>query len=183
MRWLLLWTSEAAQALRRERARSLSLARKSQAICGDGCRRSTMYLDCRSCDPLCSEHSSCIAARDIGGDQGGRVFWITEQLQGVPMLYSVSVGVHFVDIDTGDSRILRVIVEQIQEIHVSPHVIADCDDAVDDNPGASAFARNLPKNCPSATGPSGMSGLCWMYAGLTNLAVPSSDFFWLIISS
>src|SRR5260370_26463446 len=129
MRWLLLWTSEAAQALRRERARSLSLARKSPAICGAGGRWSTVYLDCRSCDPLFSEHSICIAARDIGGDQGGRVFWITDQLQRDPMLYSVSFAVHSVDIDTGDSRILRVIVEQIQEIHVSPDVIADDDDA------------------------------------------------------
>ncbi len=99
------------------------------------------------------------------------------------MLYSLSVGFHFVDIDTGNFRILWVIVEQIQEIHVCPHVIADCDDAVDDNAGAFAFARDLTKTCPSATGPSGMSGLCWIYAGLTNLAVPSSDFFWLIISS
>ena len=49
------------------------------------------------------------------------------------MLYGLSVGVHFVDIDTGDSRILRVIVEQIQEVHVCPHVIADRDDTVDDN--------------------------------------------------
>ncbi len=46
------------------------------------------------------------------------------------MLYGFSVGVHSVDIDTGDSRILRVVVEQIQKIHVGPHVIADCDDAV-----------------------------------------------------
>jgi hypothetical protein len=64
------------------------------------------------------------------GRSGGRVFWVTNQLQGVPMLYSLSVGVHFVDIDTRDSRIPRVIVEQVQEIHVCPHVIADCDDAV-----------------------------------------------------
>src|SRR5216683_3837616 len=40
-----------------------------------------------------------------------------------------------------------------------------------------------PKNLPSATGPSAISGLCWMYAGLTNLAVASSDFFLLIIRS
>jgi hypothetical protein len=64
------------------------------------------------------------------------------------MLWSVSVGVHFVDIDTRDSRILRVIVEQVQEIHVCPHVIADCDDAVDDNASAGAFARDLIKKLP-----------------------------------
>jgi hypothetical protein len=64
------------------------------------------------------------------------------------MLYSLSVGVHFVDIDAGDSRILRVIVEQVQEIHVCPNVIADCDDAVDDNASAGAFARDLAKKLP-----------------------------------
>src|ERR1700686_1378989 len=40
-----------------------------------------------------------------------------------------------------------------------------------------------PKNLPSATGPSAINGLCWIYAGLTNLAVASSDFFLLIIRS
>src|SRR5713226_5416926 len=44
MRWLLPWTTEAAPALRREHARSPSLARKSQAACGDGCRSSTVSL-------------------------------------------------------------------------------------------------------------------------------------------
>ena len=71
-----------------------------------------------------------IGAGDIRGDQPGRVFRVADQLQGVPMLYSHSVGVHFVDIDTGDSRVLRVIVEQIQKIHVCPHIFADCNDAV-----------------------------------------------------
>ena len=52
------------------------------------------------------------------------------------MLYGLSVGVHFVNVDTGDPRILRVVVEQIQEIHVSRHRVADGDDAVDDNAGA-----------------------------------------------
>jgi hypothetical protein len=49
------------------------------------------------------------------------------------MLYRLSVGVHFEDIDTGDSDVMRVVVEQIPEIHACPHVIADCDDVVDDN--------------------------------------------------
>src|ERR1700722_8938197 len=40
-----------------------------------------------------------------------------------------------------------------------------------------------PKNSPRATEPSAINGLCWIYAGLTNLAVASSDFFLLIIRS
>ena len=55
------------------------------------------------------------------------------------MLYGLSVCVHFVDIDTGDSRVLRIIVEQIQKIHVRPPVFADCNDAVDDNSRACTF--------------------------------------------
>src|SRR5580693_3655349 len=49
-----------------------------------------------------------------------------------------------------------------------------------------AWARSRvtwPKNLPSATEPSAISGLCWMYWGLTNFAVASSDFFLLIIRS
>ena len=52
-----------------------------------------------------------------------------------PNARSPSFGVHLVDVDAGDSRIIRVIVEQIQKIHVRPHVVADGDDAVDDDAG------------------------------------------------
>src|SRR5258708_11612615 len=75
------------------------------------------------------EHSICIGAWDIRGDQRSRVFRVTDQLQGVPMLYRLSVGVHLVNIDTGNSCILRVIVEQIQKVHMRPHVLANRDDA------------------------------------------------------
>ena len=40
---------------------------------------------------------------------------------------------------------LRVIVEQVQEVHVRPHVFADCDDAVDEKAGTGALARDLTK--------------------------------------
>ena len=68
------------------------------------------------------------------------------------MLYGLSVGVHFVDVDTGDPRIVRVIVEQIQKIHVSPHIVADGDDAVDHNAGASAFSSDLTKKLSQSDG-------------------------------
>src|ERR1700722_11837799 len=61
MRCLLPSTSAAAQVLRRGYARSRSPARKSQAIDGDGCRWSTICLDCRSCDPL------LLAENQLGG--------------------------------------------------------------------------------------------------------------------
>jgi hypothetical protein len=64
------------------------------------------------------------------------------------MLYRLSVCVHFLDIDTGHSRIRRVIVEEIQNIHVCPHIFANCDDAVDDNACARSFVRNLAKKLP-----------------------------------
>src|SRR5260221_4739645 len=71
------------------------------------------------------------------------------------MLDGLSVGVHFVDIDTGDPRIIRVVVEQVQKVHVRPYIVADGDDAVDDNAGASAFPGDLTKKlsqCDGAVG-------------------------------
>jgi hypothetical protein len=68
---------------------------------------------------------------------------VTDQLQRVPMLDRLSVGVHPVDVDSGDTRIPRIVVEQIQKIHVGPDIIADGNDAVDNDPGFGACARDL----------------------------------------
>jgi len=40
------------------------------------------------------------------------------------MFYRLFVGVHFEDIDTGDPSVMRVVVEQIQEIRAYP--LVDC---------------------------------------------------------
>ena len=68
---------------------------------------------------------------------------VTDQLQRVPMLDRLSVGVHPVDVDSGDTRIPRIVVEQIQKIHMGPDIIADRDNAMDDDPGFGAFSRDL----------------------------------------
>jgi hypothetical protein len=62
------------------------------------------------------------------------------------MLDRLSVGVHSVDVDSGDPRILRIVVEQIQKIQVDPDIIADSGDAVDNDPGFGAFARDLVRS-------------------------------------
>ena len=90
-----------------------------------------------------SEHSVQIGAGYIRRDPRGRVFRVADQLQRVPMLNRLSVGVHPVDIDSGDPRIPRIVVEQIQKIHMGPDIIADRDNAMDDDPGFGAFSRNL----------------------------------------
>jgi hypothetical protein len=54
-----------------------------------------------------------------------------------------SVAIHPVDVDSGDPRILRIVVEQIQKIYVGPDIIADGDDAMDDDPCSGALARDL----------------------------------------
>ena len=59
------------------------------------------------------------------------------------MFDCLAVGVHLVDVDAGDSRIIRIIVEEIQKVHVRPDVVADGDDAVDDDAGPGAFPRDL----------------------------------------
>ena len=86
------------------------------------------------------------------------------------MFNGFSVGIHLVDVDTGDARIVGIVVEQIQKIHVRPHIVADGDDLVDDDARRARSRVIWPKNFPSASGPSAMSGLCWTYTGLMNLA-------------
>ena len=78
------------------------------------------------------------------------------------MLDRLAVGVHLVDVDAGDPRILRVVIEEIQKIYMGPYIVADGDDAVDDDAGPGVFPVIWPKNFPSATEPSAIRGLCWM---------------------
>ena len=59
------------------------------------------------------------------------------------MFYCLAVGVELVDVDAGDSRIIRVIVEEIQKIDVRPYLVADGDNAVDDDAGSGAFPCDL----------------------------------------
>ena len=46
------------------------------------------------------------------------------------MFDGFSVGVHLVDVDTSDSRVMGIVVEQIEEIHVCPDIVSDGDDPV-----------------------------------------------------
>ena len=64
------------------------------------------------------------------------------------MFDCLAVGVHLVDVDAGDPRILRVVIEEIQKVDVRPHIVADGDDAVDDDAGPSAFSRDLGEEFP-----------------------------------
>jgi hypothetical protein len=47
----------------------------------------------------------------------------------------LAVGIQLVDVDASDSRIIRVIVEEIQKVHVRPYIVAGGDKAVDDDAG------------------------------------------------
>jgi hypothetical protein len=59
------------------------------------------------------------------------------------MFDCLAVGVKLVDVDTGYSRIVRVVVEEIQKIHVRPYIVAGGDNAVDDDLGPGAFPCDL----------------------------------------
>jgi hypothetical protein len=61
------------------------------------------------------------------------------------MLYRLSVGVHPPNVDPGDPGILWIVVEQIQKINVDSDIVTDGDDAVDDDAGFGALARDLAK--------------------------------------
>jgi hypothetical protein len=43
-----------------------------------------------------------------------------------------------------------------------PYILADGDDAVDNDAGPGAFPCDLGEELPYATEPSAISGLCWM---------------------
>src|SRR5882724_4881687 len=82
-----------------------------------------------------SEHAIRIGAGDVRTGPRGRILRIADKLQHIPMLDGFSFGVHLVDIDAGDTRVVGVIRQQIDEIHMGEHVVADGDDSVDDNVG------------------------------------------------
>src|SRR6266851_4868496 len=94
-----------------------------------------------------SEHAVGIRTWHVRCEPWSRVLRGTDELQGVPMLYGLSVGIHLVYVDAGDPRILA-----------RSLVI-------------------WPKNFPSASGPFAINGLCWIYAGLMNLCTSSDFFW------
>ena len=59
------------------------------------------------------------------------------------MLDADSVRVELVNVDAGKARVIGIVVEQVQKIHVGKHVVADGDDPVHDHPCASALPGNL----------------------------------------
>jgi hypothetical protein len=64
----------------------------------------------------------------------------------------LSVSVHLVNVDAGDPRVLGIIVEQIEELHVCPDVVPDGDDPVDLDSGARAFPGDLAEELPQCGG-------------------------------
>jgi len=41
------------------------------------------------------------------------------------MLYRLSIAVHLVNVDSGDSGILWIVVEQIQKINMGPNIVTN----------------------------------------------------------
>jgi hypothetical protein len=76
------------------------------------------------CRFLRSEHSVRVGTRNVRRDHRCRIFRVANDLQCVPMFDCLAVGVHFVDVDAGDSRILRFIIEKIQKVDVRPYIVA-----------------------------------------------------------
>ena len=64
------------------------------------------------------------------------------------MFDCIAVGVHPVNVDARDSRIIRVIIKEIQKVHVRPYIVADGDDAVDNDAGSGALPCDLREELP-----------------------------------
>ena len=99
------------------------------------------------------------------------------------MFDGFSVGVHLVDVDAGDSRILRIVVEEIQKIHVRPYVVADGDDPVDDDARAGAFLGDLGEELPQRDRTVCNQRVVLDVSGAYESGRTSSDLFVLIIRS
>jgi hypothetical protein len=73
----------------------------------------------------------------------GGALRIADLLQYVPMLYGPAVGVHLEDVNAGKPTVLRVVVEQIDEMDVCPDIVVDGDDPVDHDPQIDAILGDL----------------------------------------
>src|SRR5260370_9819885 len=93
-----------------------------------------------------SEHAVGIRTWDVRCEPWSRVLRGTDELKGVPMLYGLSVGIHLVHVDARDPRILRIVVEQIQEIHASKPIVAHGADLMDADPRLGTFLSVLPRH-------------------------------------
>jgi hypothetical protein len=62
-------------------------------------------------EPLHSEHAVWIRAGNTRREPRSGVVWITDDLQRVPVLDRFPIGVHLEDVDAGDPRVKRVVVE------------------------------------------------------------------------
>jgi hypothetical protein len=59
------------------------------------------------------------------------------------MLNRLAVGVHLVDADPGNPRVLRVVVEEIQTVQLGPYMVTNGDDAMGDNTSLLPLLRDL----------------------------------------
>jgi hypothetical protein len=57
-----------------------------------------------------SEHPVGVGTRDVPSEQRRRVLRVSHELQSVPVLDRLALGVHPVDVDPGDPGVLRVVV-------------------------------------------------------------------------
>jgi len=61
----------------------------------------------------------------MGGSVG-----VADLLQCVPMLDGLAVSVHLIDVNAGNPTVLRVVVEQIDEVYLCPDVISGDNDSM-----------------------------------------------------
>src|SRR5215472_7626900 len=102
--------------------------------------------------PVASEHPVRIRNGHVRGVPVGGALGSPHDLQYVPMLDGLSISVHPEDVDAGDPGVLRIVVKQIEEIHMRPDVVADGDNLVDLDPGSRALLDNLTKELSKGVG-------------------------------
>src|ERR1700741_2390741 len=124
---------------------------------GDAAPRCRPFRDLRGTSGrLCgSEHSVRISAWNVRPEQRSRVLRVPNELQCVPMLDRLTLGVHTIDIDASDAGIVRIIGEQIQEVQVGPDVVAERNDLVNHDARAESFASDITEELTECARPDG----------------------------
>src|ERR1700739_2853079 len=92
---------------------------------------------------LRSEHAVGIRTRNVRRDDRGGVLRRADELQRIPVLDGFPLSVHAIDIDASNAGVVGIIVEQVEEVQMCPHIVADRNDPVNHDTRTNSLARDI----------------------------------------
>src|SRR5580658_3430403 len=101
---------------------------------------------------LRSEHAVGIRTRKVRRDHRSGVLRRAHELQRIPVLDGFPLSVHAIDIDASNAGVVGIIGEQVEEVQMRPHVVADRNNPMNDNARPGLLARDLGEELPERYG-------------------------------